>query len=66
MLAMLINRNALESLAGGTAFQRGEEYFAAGVVSRLRAQDSKVSANLCAQGRQDPYPSSPEAEGLRP
>jgi len=30
VLATLINRNALEALAGGTAFQRGEEYFAVG------------------------------------
>ena len=41
---MLINRNALESLAGGTAFRRGEEYFAIDAVDRLHVQDNKVSA----------------------
>ena len=46
MLATIINRNALESLAGGTAYQRGEEYFSIGAVSRLRAQDNKVSAKV--------------------
>lgn len=46
MLATLINRNALESLAGSTAFQRGEEYFSVGAVGRLRAQDDKVSAKV--------------------
>lgn len=46
MLATLINRNALEALAGGTAFQRGEEYFAVGAVGRLRAQEGKVSAKV--------------------
>ncbi len=46
MLAMLINRNALESLAGGTAFRRGEEYFAIDAVDRLHVQDNKVSAKV--------------------
>ncbi len=46
MLATLINRNALDALAGGTAFQRGEEYFAVGAVGRLRAQEDKVSAKV--------------------
>jgi uncharacterized Zn finger protein len=45
-LATLINRKALESLAGGAAFQRGEEYFAVGAVGRLRAQEDKVSAKV--------------------
>ncbi|MDA8256885.1 MAG: SWIM zinc finger family protein [Betaproteobacteria bacterium] len=46
MLTTLINRNALEALAGGTAFQRGEEYFAVGAVGRLRAQEDKVFAKV--------------------
>lgn len=46
MLATLINRNALEALAGGTAFQRGEEYFAVGAVGRLRAKEDKVFAKV--------------------
>lgn len=46
MLAKLINRNALEALAGGTAFRRGEEYFSVGAVGRLRAQENKVSAKV--------------------
>lgn len=46
MLATLINRNALESLAGGTAFRRGEEYFSVGAVGRLRVQENKVSAKV--------------------
>jgi uncharacterized Zn finger protein len=46
VLATLINRNALESLAGGTAFQRGEEYFSVGAVGRLRAQEDKVFAKV--------------------
>ena len=46
MLATLINRKAIESLAGGTAFQRGEEYFSIGAVGRLRAEENKVSAKV--------------------
>ena len=46
MLAMLINRNVLESLAGGAAFRRGEEYFAIGAVGRLHVQENKVSAKV--------------------
>lgn len=46
MLATLITRNALESLAGATAFRRGEEYRSAGAVGRLRVQDDKVSAKV--------------------
>lgn len=46
MLATLINRNALEALAGGTAFRRGEEYFSVGAVGRLRVQVNKVSAKV--------------------
>lgn len=46
MLATLINRKALESLAGGTAFRRGEEYFSIGAVGQLRVQENKVSAKV--------------------
>lgn len=46
MLATLINRNVLESLAGGTAFQHGEDYFSVGAVGRLRVQENKVSAKV--------------------
>ncbi|WP_313954055.1 DUF6880 family protein [Accumulibacter sp.] len=46
VLATLINRNALESRAGGTAFRRGEAYFSTGAVGQLRAQENKVSAKV--------------------
>lgn len=46
MLVALINRNALEALAGGTAFHRGEEYFSVGAVGRLRVKEDKVSAKV--------------------
>lgn len=46
MLHKLITRSALETLAGRTAFDRGEAYFAAGAVGRLRAQEDKVSAKV--------------------
>jgi hypothetical protein len=46
VLATLINRKALEALSGGTAFHRGEEYFAVGAVGRLRVQENKVSAKV--------------------
>lgn len=46
MLDKLISRAALEDLAGTTAFQRGEEYFAAGAVGRLRAAEDKISARV--------------------
>jgi uncharacterized Zn finger protein len=46
VLATLINRNALEALAGGTAFRRGEEYLSVGAVGRLRVQENKVSAKV--------------------
>lgn len=42
----LITHAVLESLAGGTAFRRGEEYFSAGTVGRLRATDDKISARV--------------------
>jgi hypothetical protein len=46
MLDKLITTGSLEALAGGTAFRRGEEYFAAGAVGRLCAQENKVSAKV--------------------
>ncbi|MFA7279245.1 MAG: DUF6880 family protein [Sterolibacterium sp.] len=46
MLTTLINRNALESLAGSAAFRRGEEYFSVGSVGRLRTIDDKVTAKV--------------------
>ncbi len=46
MLDELISRASLENLAGTTAFQRGEEYFSAGAVGRLRAADDKISARV--------------------
>jgi uncharacterized Zn finger protein len=36
----------LESLAGGTAFRRGEAYFSAGAVRRLYASDDKITAQV--------------------
>lgn len=46
MLAKLISRETLEQHAGDAAFQRGEEYFAAGAVMRLRATDDSVTARV--------------------
>jgi len=46
MLGELINRAILEDLAGATVFRRGEEYFSAGAVERLRATDDKVTARV--------------------
>lgn len=45
-LTTLINRGALEAVAGSTAFRRGEEYFADGAVGRLRVREDKVSAKV--------------------
>lgn len=42
----LITLAVLESLAGGTAFQRGKEYFSVGAVGRLRATDDKITARV--------------------
>ncbi|HJX18866.1 MAG TPA: SWIM zinc finger family protein [Acidiferrobacterales bacterium] len=42
----LITHAVLEGLAGGSAFRRGEEYFSAGAVERLRAADDKISARV--------------------
>ncbi|MBU3694622.1 MAG: hypothetical protein FGM40_07325 [Rhodocyclaceae bacterium] len=46
MIDRLISANSLKSLAGGAAFQRGEEYFSDGAVGQLRVQDGKVSAKV--------------------
>ena len=46
MLADLISRSALEDLSGVAVFRRGEEYFSAGAVGRLRTSDEKVSAKV--------------------
>jgi uncharacterized Zn finger protein len=41
-----ITHAVLESLAGTTAFRRGEAYFSVGAVSRLRVTDDKVTARV--------------------
>ncbi len=46
MLDDLISGAALEDLAGTTAFRRGEEYFSAGAVGRMRVTDDKVAARV--------------------
>lgn len=46
MLSKLITRSTLDDLAGGTAFQRGEEYLSVGAVGRLRATDDKITAKV--------------------
>lgn len=46
MLNELITRASLEDIAGNTAFQRGEAYFADGAVDRLRASDDKITARV--------------------
>jgi uncharacterized Zn finger protein len=46
VLGNLITRSTLDDLAGAAAFGRGEEYFSAGAVGRLRATDDKVSAKV--------------------
>lgn len=46
MLDGLVTRGNLEVLAGATAFERGEEYFATGAVSRLRATGEKITARV--------------------
>jgi uncharacterized Zn finger protein len=48
MLDKLITRGIFKKLAGATAFQRGEDYFSAGVVERLRVAGEKISA--CVEG----------------
>ena len=46
MLNDLITLTHLEDLAGGTAFQRGEEYFSVGAVGRMRASDDKITVRI--------------------
>ncbi|RJF99151.1 SWIM zinc finger family protein [Noviherbaspirillum saxi] len=46
MLDDLISRVSLEAFAGATVFGRGEEYFTAGAVERLRVTDGKVTASV--------------------
>lgn len=46
MLNKLITRASLENIAGGTAFQRGEEYFSVGAVERLRVSGDKITARV--------------------
>ncbi len=46
MLNELISRANLEEMAGATAFQRGETYFAEGAVGLLRATDDKLTARV--------------------
>ena len=42
----LITRAVLEKLAGATTFRRGEEYFSAGAVARLRVAGDKITASV--------------------
>lgn len=46
MLTDVITRAALKEHAGAAAFERGEEYFAAGAVRRLRVTEDKISADV--------------------
>lgn len=46
MEKVLITHAVLEDLAGTTAFRRGEEYFSAGAVERLRASGNKITARV--------------------
>lgn len=46
MLSKLLSRSALQALAGGTAFQRGEEYFSVGAVGRLGVTDDRITARV--------------------
>lgn len=46
MLISLISRAILKKNAGAAVFERGEKYFAAGAVARLRAMDDKVKASV--------------------
>lgn len=45
-LAALITPSSLESLAGSKSYARGEAYFAAGAVKRMRVEEDKVSATV--------------------
>ncbi|MDO9047016.1 MAG: SWIM zinc finger family protein [Methylobacter sp.] len=46
MFDKLITNKTLEKMAGATAFQRGEQYFVAGLVGQLRNTGNKVSARV--------------------
>ena len=46
MLHNIITPDNLKKLAGTTAFQRGEEYFASGFVERLLTAEQKISARV--------------------
>ena len=46
MLDELISRASLEDLAGSSAFQRGQAYFAVGAVGRLRISADKIAAKV--------------------
>ncbi|NOT13024.1 MAG: hypothetical protein HOP23_14510 [Methylococcaceae bacterium] len=48
MFDKLITRDMLKKLAGAEAFQRGEDYFSAGVIKRFRVAGDKISA--CVEG----------------
>lgn len=54
MLDELITYVVLEDLAGTTAFQRGEEYFAVGSVGYLRTAEDKISARVEGTGTYQP------------
>ncbi|MEF8701110.1 MAG: SWIM zinc finger family protein [Candidatus Accumulibacter sp. UW20] len=46
MFSKLMTRSTLEDLAGSAAFRRGEGYFSAGAVGRLRATGDRISARV--------------------
>lgn len=46
MLAKLLNEDSLEELAGERAFERGEDYFAGGLVDRLKEVNGAVTAKV--------------------
>ncbi|MPZ46093.1 MAG: hypothetical protein GEV05_22455 [Betaproteobacteria bacterium] len=45
-LGQLVTRANLEALAGAAVFRRGEAYFSAGVVERLRATGDRITAKV--------------------
>lgn len=46
MLDKLITRSTLKNLAWAMAFQRGKDYFSAGMVDQLRDTGNKISARV--------------------
>ncbi len=46
MLAKLLNEDSLEELAGERAFERGEDYFAGGLVDLLKEANGAVTAKV--------------------